>query len=275
VLIGTQLVLLGPPLCVAVVVALTRAVRRVKAEGPRVQEQTLFLLAFALPLLAVCLVGSLFVQVKPNWLMPCYVAGVLLLAPSVPRLLPRGAGEGRVGGRRMPGDGITRGLMFSTLGWTLLIHALAIDEILLYPVPIRSDDTFFGWSELAQDVSDLARAAPGSFVFSADGYKTSAELAFYTRQKVYAGNILGQPALQFDYLGDDLNALRGRDGLFVDSAPSDFTPARAEGLPDELRSHFTSVEQLEPILLRIGPRIVRKFFVYRCRGYLGPHPAPG
>ncbi len=249
ILVGSQLVLVGPVICFALGRELLGAAKRVRSEGGQDREQTVFLLSFVLPLLALCLGASLFVQVKPNWLEPCYIAGALLLAPR-----------------------LSRALLFWALGASLLLHGLAAEEILLYPVPIRSDDTFYGWSELAADVTEARRSMPGGFVFAADGYKTSAELSFYATQKVYAGNILGLPALQFDYLGDDLDSLRGQDALFIDSAPTDFTARRSEQLPERLRSHFTSVEQEDPILLRIGQRIVRKFFVYRCRDYLGPRP---
>jgi 4-amino-4-deoxy-L-arabinose transferase-like glycosyltransferase len=248
VLVGTQLVLVGPALFIALGRELVGAAKRLKAERPSEREQTLFLLAFVVPLLAVCLAASLFVQVKPNWLMPCYLAGTLLLAPR-----------------------ISRALVFWTLGTSLLLHGSAVDEILLYPVPIRNDDTFYGWSELAAAVAERERTLPGDFVFSADSYKTPAELSFYLREKVYAGNILGLPALQFDYLGDDLESLRGKNALFIESAPSDFTAARAEKPPERLLAHFGSVQELDPILIRIGQRIVRKFFVYQCHDYLGPH----
>jgi hypothetical protein len=254
VLVVAQLVLVGPPICFALAREMVRVIRGLRREAlpdtspepPGDRERSLFLLAFVLPLLAVCLVGSLFIQVKPNWLMPCYVAGSLLMAPR-----------------------ISRTLIFASVGTSLLLHAAAAVELLLYPVPIRSDDTFYGWSELAAEVETLERTAPGAFVFSADGYKTSAELSFYLDQKVYGPNILGLPGLQFDYLGDDLGTLVGHDALFIDSAPSDFTEARAEAPPDRLRDHFRRVTQLDPIVLRIGARIVRKFYVYHCLGYVG------
>jgi 4-amino-4-deoxy-L-arabinose transferase-like glycosyltransferase len=246
-----QLVLLGPPLILALGRELVRAMRglrgatslAVSEEG----ERTLFLLAFVLPLLGVCLAGSLFVQVKSNWLMPCYIAGALLIAPR-----------------------LSRALLFASVGTSLLLHALAALEILLYPVSIPSDDTFYGWSDLAASVEKVERTLPGSFVFSADGYKTSAELSFYLGQKIYGPNILGLPGLQFDYLGDDLGSLAGRDGLFIDSAPFDLTMEPAAAPPKLLAERFRRVTQLDPIVIPKGTRIVRKFYVYHCWGYLGP-----
>jgi hypothetical protein len=246
ILLGAQLVLVGPPICYALVREIVRSIRRRGDAPPTSEDRTLFLLSFVLPLLVVCLAGSLVVQVKPNWLMPCYIGGALLLAPR-----------------------ISRGLLAASLGTSVLLHGLAAIELFLYPVPIRSDDTFYGWSQLASDVAAQERAAPGAFVFSADGYKTSAELAFYLDQKTYGPNVLGLPGLQFDYLGDDLNSLIGHDALFVDSAPSDLTSERAEAPPPLLREHFRRVTQLDPILITKGTRIVRKFYLYHCLGYGG------
>jgi hypothetical protein len=34
--------------------------------------------------------------------------------------------------------------------------------------------------------------------------------------------------------------------------------------------HFASALQVEPLLIREHGRLVRKFWVWRCRDYLGP-----
>jgi 4-amino-4-deoxy-L-arabinose transferase-like glycosyltransferase len=247
ILLIAQLVLIGPPALVALVREIARAWRRLSADSEEHRERALFLLAFVLPLAVVCIAAGFFVQVKPLWVAPCYIAGVLLLAPR-----------------------ISRSLVVASVASSLVIHVAAAVEIFAYPVPIRSDDTFYGWTQLASDVQVLERTHPGAFVFSADGYKTSAELNFYLGEKVYGPNVLGLPGLQFDYLGDDLGALAGHDGLFLDSAPLDSTTSRAEGVPAELRRNFRRVTQLDPILVTSGLRIVRKFFVYHCQGYEGP-----
>ncbi len=54
-------------------------------------------------------------------------------------------------------------------------------------------------------------------MFSNDNYKTSACLNFFMDDKVYAQNIIGLPALHFDYLGDDLSTLNRKNAIFIDS----------------------------------------------------------
>jgi 4-amino-4-deoxy-L-arabinose transferase-like glycosyltransferase len=242
-LFGTQAVLFGPILLVALALILSRAPRH------QLRPRALFLAAFCLPLFALCVGLSLGTLVKPNWMMPCYPAGALLVA----RVLPR--------------RWVRRSLWISAG-----LHSLALIELLFYPVPIRSDDTWVGWRALAAQVSRLAEENPGAFLFSADQYKTTAELLFYQRRKVLGPNVIGRPGLEFDYVDpeEELLRLRGRDALFIDSAPRDTTPALSGGPPPEVLRHFERCEELPPILIQGHGRIDRKFFVHRCASYRGP-----
>jgi 4-amino-4-deoxy-L-arabinose transferase-like glycosyltransferase len=240
-LLGTQAVLFGPVLLVALGVLLARA----RLRHPR----TLFLAAFCLPLFALCACLSLGTLVKPNWMMPCYLTGALLV--------------GRVLSRRWA---------VPSLWISSVLHALALVELLFYPVPIRSDDTWVGWRALSAQVSRLADENPGAFLFSADQYKTTAELLFYQQRKVYGPNVIGEPGLEFAYVDSEaeLESLRGRDALFVDSAPRDSTRALSGGPRPAVLRHFERCGELPPILIERRRRIERKFFVYRCASYRGP-----
>src|SRR5258708_8722040 len=169
-LLATQAVVYGPLLFLALALALLRPPRRAR---PR----QLFLAAFALPLFALCLALSFGTLVKPNWLMPCYVSGTLLVARGLPWRLGR-----------------------ASLGLSAALHALAAIELLFYPVPIRSDDTWVGWRALAAQVSALADRSPDAFLFSADEYKTSAELLFYQPRRVYGPEGIGGARPQFTLL---------------------------------------------------------------------------
>jgi hypothetical protein len=244
-LAGSQAVLVGPLLLAALVVALTRGPPELMAS----RRRRLFLLCFTLPLFALCAVLALGAQVKPNWLLPCYVTGIILVARTLPLRLAR-----------------------ASLWLSGALHALALVEILFYPVPIRSDDTWYGWRALAAQVARLADAEPGAFLVSADQYKTTAELLFYQSRKVYGPNVLGERGLQFDYIDSraELEKLRGRDALFIDSAPHDATPLPSAQVPQAALDRFASCRQLEPIVLTHAGRVARKFFVYRCSDYHGP-----
>lgn len=251
-LLGSQTALLLPPLLIGVVTVFFRSLKRLvttRAHKP-CQQKPLFLLCFFAPLFLGFTALSFVTLVKPNWLMPAWITGILFAALLLPRRLTAW-----------------------NLAFALVLHIAIAVEVALYPVPLKTDDTWFGWRSLAQQVRPLSEAHPDHFLFADDGYKTSAELGFYLGTKTYSGNILGKRGLQFDYLGDDLFALRGRDALFFDSKPSDFSPGKAKGAPPrKLVRHFERVEQLDPILIENRGRIARKFLVYRCQGYLGPQP---
>ncbi|MBI5545512.1 MAG: glycosyltransferase family 39 protein [Deltaproteobacteria bacterium] len=247
-LLGTQSVLLLPPLLLAMAWAAVRVIPVAIERDRRSSRATLlFLACFAVPLIALFGALSLFALVKPNWLWPAYLSGTLLAL----RLVPQ------------------RGVWKAQVVLALAVLALAAVEVGSYPVPVRSDDTWYGWRELAREAERRAQTAGVHFLLADDEYKTTAELRFYSELPAYAGNVLGRRALQFDYLGEDLFALVGKDALFLDSRPRDETPGRAGTVPEAVASRFESVEEQDPILIRRGERIVRKFLVYRCRSYSG------
>ena len=117
------------------------------------------------------------------------------------------------------------------------------------------------------------RTEPGAFVFSADHYKTTAELRFYGEVPVYGMNVLGWNALHYEYLGEDLDALTGRDALFVRNEADLEPSAQTERYLDRVRRHFREVRELEPIEIRRRGEVVRRFRVFLCREYRGPEPA--
>ena len=85
-------------------------------------------------------------------------------------------------------------------------------------------------------------------------------------RRTYAQEILGERALQYDYFPQERD-LRGATGLFVTSAQSraDFDPAR-------LRRHFRTVELADTVQAGPPGQTDRRFEIWRCAGYLGPHP---
>ena len=148
-----------------------------------------------------------------------------------------------------------------------VLHLLMSVEIIFYPVLIKSDDTWFGWQQLATKVQKIQSAHPGAFIFSADDYKTSAELNFYMDSMVYAQNVIGENALQFDFIGTDLNKLNGKEALFLDSDPGFNNDNKKNVIPVQLKTYFDSIVELDPVLIKNGGRTVRKFYVYNCSNY--------
>lgn len=249
-LLATQSFLLMPPLLFAIAWAAVRALPALRAHRRRSRETVLFLACFTLPLLTLFGGLSLVSLVKPNWLMPAYLAGTLLAI----RFLRH------------------TGVWKCHLVLAAVVLAAVVLEVTLYLVPVRSDDTWFGWKDLAAQVERRAASARAGFVIADDDYKTTAELRFYSDLPTYAGNVLGRRALQFDYLGEDLGALKGQDALYLDSRPLDDTPGRSGEVPAVLAACFETVDEQVPIILRHRGRIVRKFLVFLCRSYRGPIP---
>lgn len=176
--------------------------------------------------------------------MPAYITGTILAASYLPK------------------KWIAYQVFFS-----LAIHLLLAIEIIFYPFPVRSDDTWFGWKDLASQITQLKKAYPKTFVFSADGYKTAAELNLLMKGFTYSQNIIGENALQFDYVHADLSVLRGSDALFIDSDPQFKNEEKSNQINEILFHYFRSVKELQPIIIRKNGKAVRKFLVYYCSSY--------
>lgn len=210
-----------------------------------------FLVSFSVPLAATCLALSVVTWVKSNWPMPAYVTGLVLAA-------------GVVGRRAVRWHVAT--------GAALL--AVAAVQLVGYPVPVRSHDTWFGWRDVAERVEELAARHPDAFLFAADGYKTTAELRFHTDLPVRGMDVLGWDALQYGFDDPDPAALAGRDALFLRNEP-ELRPGEETGcFLERVRGHFRRAEELPPIEVRRRGEVLRLVRVFRCEGYLGPRP-PG
>ncbi|MRG43552.1 hypothetical protein GFS24_00415 [Chitinophaga sp. SYP-B3965] len=232
--IGHQAAILMPVLFFALWVLLYKTIRRMA----KVTAEQLFLLCFFLPLFLLFFLISPIYWVKINWMMPAYISGIIWVS-----------------------------IYFAEkyIRWqqifAVVVHVALAIELVFYPVPVNSDDVWLGWDEMAKSVISLKKEYPADFVFSADDYKTSAVLNFYMDEMVYGQNILGRKALQFDYVGTNVNDLAGRNALFINSEIGDATDENR--FADTLRKYFVTVQPLPPIVAK-GDRI---FLVYRCLEY--------
>lgn len=246
-LLGHQLALLMPILFITFFYGLYVLVRKYSKKAREVPTNDLFLLSFFLPVFLLFLLISPVYWIKINWMMPAYISSILWVS------------------------------IYLSKKWfkwqillSLLVHLGLIVEVLFYPVSIRSDDTWVGWCELSEKVLVIKKEQHADFVFSADGYKTSAELNLYSENFVYGQNVLGEPALEFDFLGTDLSKLTGQNAIFIDSDPR-FKDIGMEALmPEKLKGYFDAVRQLPPVIIYRNNRPVRKFLVYFCSGYRPP-----
>ncbi|MCW1953376.1 MAG: glycosyltransferase family 39 protein, partial [Flavobacteriia bacterium] len=182
--LATQMALVFPVAFISLCILAGKYVWRIVRHWKFPSDKTLFLGAFFLPTFLGFLLLSPFYWIKINWLVPSYVSGLILLAYF-----------------------FKRKWLKSQLIIALVIHALIAVELATYVVPIRSDDTWWGWEELSAEVSKLEASETYDFIFSADNYKTAAVLRFYQHERVYSANVIGDNGLQFGILNPDLHFL--------------------------------------------------------------------
>ncbi|SEW17047.1 Dolichyl-phosphate-mannose-protein mannosyltransferase [Chitinophaga sp. YR573] len=244
--VGHQAAILMPTLLFALCWLLYRIIKKYSWRIATIPQEKLFLLCFFVPVFAGFFLLSFVTWVKLNWMMPAYITGIILITPYFSKKLIRWQ-----------------------LWFALVVHLSMAVEILCYPVAVKSDDIWLGWGNMANDVKILQHKYPKDFIFSADDYKTSAVLNFYMNEMVYGQNILGRPALQFDYIGTDLNTLKGRNALFINSLPDVKDDFDEKGFVADLNGYFDNIIPLTPIVIHRNGKVVRKFLVYRCENY---HP---
>jgi len=242
--VGHQFLLLLPVFMASLFMLFWKLIRRVIKTRIMIEDRKLFLISFSLPLILFFFSASFLVWVKINWMMPAYISAAILLAVFI------------------------RSKYFNTqMLSSLLLHILLLVQIVLYPVSVKSDDTWWGWDKLNGEITDISSKYPGYFIFSNDGYKTTAILNFYD-QEVYAGNVLGQNALEFSIRDSNLNHLVGRNAIFIDSEPNFKNELKGDSIPLTLKEHFSSVVEMSPIILKNNAhKTLRKFKVYKCENY--------
>jgi hypothetical protein len=242
--IGHQMFLLLPVLFLIFITFTYKYVKRALIKFKIPQAKTLFLLAFFIPTFVGFFSLTPIYWVKLNWMMPSYIAGIILA-----------------------GMFINKKLLKTQIIFSIVFHILVSAQILFYLVPIKSDDTWVGWKELASEIKTLPEKKINTFVFSNDNYKTSACLNFFMDEKVYAQNIIGLPALHFDYLGDNLASLNNKNAIFIDSDKR-FKNDKLKGTQNPiLNKYFDKVIELAPIIIKINNKESRKFWVFYCTNY--------
>jgi hypothetical protein len=204
----------------------------------------LFLLAFFVPTFVGFFALTPVYWVKLNWMMPSYITGIVLAAMF-----------------------ISKKLVKIQILISVIFHLLISLQLFFYLVPIKSDDTWVGWEELALETEKLQEQYPNTFVFSDDSYKTTAVLNFFMDDKVYAQNIIGIHALQFDYIGDDLSLLNSKNALFIDSDKRFKNNDKKGEIHPKLTNYFETVIELNPIIIKRNGKEIRKFWVFYCTNY--------
>lgn len=242
--IGFQLAVLLPVLFSIFIVFSFKHIKKAVFKFKLPSQKTLFLLAFFIPTFVGFLLITPIYWVKLNWMMPSYITGIIIA-----------------------GMYISKKLLRAQIITSVFFHIALTLQILFYLVPIKSDDTWVGWKELSEEVSKLQENHPNSFVFSMDGYKTSAQLRFFLNQEIYAQNIVGLNALQFDYLGDDISALEGKNAIFIDSDKRFKDSLKKGEVHPSIIPRCSSIKELDPIIVNKNSNRARKFWVFYCTNY--------
>jgi len=242
--IGHQMFLLLPVLFLICITFTYKYAKRALLRLKLPSAKTLFLLAFFVPTFVGFFLLTPIYWVKLNWMMPSYITGIIIA-----------------------GMFISKKLLKVQIIFSIVFHVLFSLQILFYLVPIKSDDTWVGWEELAKETGTLKLKYTDTFVFSNDNYKTTACLNFFMKDKVYAQNIIGLPALHFDYLGDDITLLKGKNALFIDSDKRFRDSNKLGEINPLLTSHFKNVVELAPIVIKINGKESRKFWIFYCTDY--------
>ena len=242
--IGHQLILLLPILFSVFVVFSFKHIKKALIKFKLPSDKTLFLLAFFIPTFIGFFVISPVYWVKLNWMMPSYITGTIIA-----------------------GMYISKKLLKTQLIIAVIFHIAIASQVVFYFVPINSDDTWVSWRELGEEVEEISKNDTQAFIFSMDGYKTAAQLRFFTSKTIFAQNVIDQPALQFDYLGDKMEDYRGRNAFYIDSDKRNRNKEKLGKLPVGIKPYFKSYVELDPIIVNKGTLKERKFWVFYCKDY--------
>ena len=187
--------------------------------------------------------------VKMNWLMPGYL-GLTLAAVLVLK------------------DNISLKSIWVKMGAYLSVVLIIMAHMifLIRNIPLGEGNTWSGWQDATQKIATIQAEMGGSssvFIFT-NSYKASSLIKFYLndKQDVYAQNIYGQPALQFDIWGIP-DTLDGKDALYVFSD-------RYEYKSDLhlVNEYFDSVIPLDEFRYAFGPdKTTRIISCYYARDY--------
>ncbi len=264
-LVGSQLALVTPVLLLGCLYALWEATRRSLSRRWMVgrasrnrfpREIYRLLLCYSAPVIVLFTLVSFQSLVKMNWLAPAYVTLIVALALLCYERMKNRPEKARSTRRWITATIITAAVM------SLLVHVLAVVPVF----PMKKADTWTGWPELADRVTELVEEmGPETIIFGND-YKVPSQITFYTAEHydTYSANLFGGNGLQYEFW-NDLDRIAGRDGIFI---ASDATGVRKWEM-DAIERVFRNVEFDGTLEIRRHGRLFRRFMLYRCYEYQG------
>jgi len=217
----------------------------------QIQKGVLFAASFALPMLFAFTAISFIYWVKINWIMPVFLSATVLVATWLKN-----------------DKAIKKQTIFSVVA-----HLGLIVQLVWMPVMVKSDDTWFGWEELAQKVDQLEKENPRYFIFSDNSYKISAAINFFNHEHIYAGNVIDKFAYQFALDNKDLTHLDGKDAIYVTSERYRRKNLVNGTIESMLENHFEQARLTDSLIINDSKGVThRKFYFYHCKDYRSKAP---
>lgn len=224
-------------------------------------DESLLPVCLALPVFAYFFVQSFKSHVFGNWPGPAYIPLAMIGMKAAADLWEKSAFL-----RRLAIAGVALDLVLVATATLHLRHDLfrpllgAIEERqgLKDRIDWRVDQDFRGWDFMTRVVED---ARPGSDFILARNYQIASmlEIMLPDQPMVECYNE-GRRGNQWD-LWSRLTKLQGRNALYVD----------VKKMPEVVKEKCGEVEVVAaPVVLGDPERPVKKFYIYRCRGWKGP-----
>ena len=247
--VTSPMLLVGLLLSSAIPVSLSMKDRRMKWR---------FCFLFSAPLLLFFLFYSSRSLVKANWTLPGYLSLLIAAYPAYRYL------------RFNSGARMKRVARYVLLIWfyalpITYIVAIYHSTVTIPKVTVHRWTT--GWKELGRIVGREAIALEAEagkkvFILGMDTYNLAAALSFYTddTHEVFSRNLVGKGARGFDYWTPKIDP-RGLNAVAVNLERPDL---------EQLRKYFTRCdEKVRRIAVMKGDRVLYRFYLVKCFGYLG------
>jgi len=220
--------------------------------------QAALLSVFFWPMTLFFFAWSFHTKVLANWNTVSFVAGALLCAVELERLLHKGLSRRNYFWLKAGG--------WASLGIMLLLH---LQQLLPIPPSLNPAHRLKGWNDLGQHmrtVADTRFPDPSRVFFMSDVYDITAELAFYVpgQPRAYCLWWDGRRMNQYDLWGGPQDKL-GWDAVLVLRGDSPGVPPVATEMFERVAGPYRHVA-------RFRGHPVRSFYYYLCSGYNGFWP---
>ncbi len=221
-------------------------------------QQSTLLAVFFWPMTLFFLAWSFHTKVLANWNAVSFVAGSLLCAAELHRLLVAGPSQ-------RAWKWLKTGA-WASLALLLFVH---LHQFLPVPQSLNPAHRLKGWQDLGQhmrSVADTRFPDPSRVFFMSDVYDITAELAFYVpgQPRAYCLWWDGRRMNQYDLWGGP-KGKEGWDAILVLRGDSPSVPPVATEM-------FASVSGPYRYVASFRGQPVRPFYYYLCMGYNGSWP---